>query len=94
MTVERGYTTTEFWGKTAIQLLTAAIAMFTAFGRSSIDLTQQAAILGMAGTMVSLLEGVYIVARNYRKKGAATVVEVPVATPAVDKPVPGVALRP
>jgi hypothetical protein len=66
--MEAGQTTTEFWGKCILQLVTALFAVAGAFGHG-LGADQQIAILGVAGTLITVAEGSYALSRGIRKVG-------------------------
>lgn len=63
---EPGQSTTEFWGKTAVQIVTLGFALVTAYQG------HDATTVGTAAFgIIAALEGVYAVSRSIRKKGTA-----------------------
>lgn len=62
---EPGYTTTEFWGKVAVQ----AIGLLTLFGVIHLGSAQSDAVTGMVALVAPEL--VYAVARAVRKSGTS-----------------------
>ncbi len=65
---EDGKTTSEYAGKCAIQVIFSILGLVTAFGHG-LSVGEQTAILGTAGSLVSLLEAAYSVSRGLRKAG-------------------------
>jgi len=77
---ESGYTTSEFVGKTIIQVLTLVLSLFAVIGHG-LSVAQQESILTAAATVITVLETAYIAARNYRKQPTTTTVKTTSATP-------------
>jgi len=65
----RGYTTTEFWGKTLLQLISFALAFYVAQNPGRLTPDQQNQVMVVAGVVVPpLMEVVYGVHRSWLKR--------------------------
>ncbi len=66
--MEAGQNTTEFVGKCVLQALATLCALAGAFGHG-FTADQQIAIVGFAGTLITIAEGAYAISRGIRKAG-------------------------
>lgn len=65
---EPGITTTEFWGKNAVQFLTVIFTLLAGFGHP-LSAEQQATVLTQGAAVIAGLEAIYGAARSVRKRG-------------------------
>jgi hypothetical protein len=67
--VEPGYTTTEFWATEVASGITLAGAIGIDFGLFHLTTTQQTDITMAAVFVIGLMQGLYAIARGFRKAG-------------------------